>query len=168
MNKTIKNISVSLILFVICLFNISITYADNDNEIARGDDPCYKLETTYKFYDEHVKSIKSLIEKYNIKITSEENVPTIGPDADRTSLILTMEIPKDKYGNFIKDIKEMTRTKDTLQLIDSYEPVSLGANNRTLTLIVVNLSGYERLIDAGLMFLFVITIIAALLVPKND
>ena len=147
---------------------MNTTYANDDENISKGDDPSYKLETTYKYYDKHVKTIKTLIKKYNIKITSEEDVPTIGPDADRTSLILTMEIPKDEYGNFIKEIKEMTKTDETLKLIDSYEPMSLGANNRTLTLIIVNLSGYERLIDTCLMILFIIVTILALISKKEE
>lgn len=161
-NKLIKNISVLLSLFMICLFNINITYANNSKDIPTGDDPHYQLETTYEYYDENIESIKTLINKYNIKITSEEDIQVIGKKEDKPSLQLTMEVPKDNYGNFIKDLKEMTKTNKTIKITENYEPMSLGADNRTLTLTIIQISKYDHLIAIGLGTLFIIGIILAL------
>ncbi len=161
-NKLIKNISVLLSLFMICLFNINITYANNSKDIPTGDDPHYQLETTYEFYNENIESIKTLIKKYNIKITSEEDIQVIGEKEDKPSLQLIMEVPKDNYGNFIKDLKEMTKTNKTIKITESYEPMSLGADNRTLTLKIMQYSKYDHLIAIGLGTLFIIGIILAL------
>lgn len=167
MNKLIKNLIIILGLFVACLFNINISHADNSEDIPKGDDPRYKLETASKFFEDNVKSIKSLIEKYNIQIVLEEDLPTIGMDPNRTSLRLTLEVPKDEYGNFIKDIREMANSNDTIKLTDIYEPTSLGADSRTLTLIIVHLGNYENLIVISLIVLFVIGIIAALVIDVD-
>lgn len=161
-NKLIKNISVLLSLFMICLFNINITYANNNKDIPTGDDPSYQLETTYEYYDENIESIKTLINKYNIKIISEKDIQALGAKKDKTSLEITMEIPKDNYGNFIKDITKMTKTDKTIKITESYEPMSLGADNRTLTLKIMQYSKYDHLIAIGLGTLFIIGIILAL------
>lgn len=147
-----------------CLFNINISHADNSEDIPKGDNPQYKLETTSKFFDNNIKSVKSLIEKYNIKIVSEKDLPAIGMDSNRTSLRLILEVPKDEYGNFIKDIKEMANSDKTIELTDIYEPTSLGADNRTLTLTIIHLGNYEKLIVVSLTVLFIIAIIVALIV----
>lgn len=147
---------------MICLFNINITYANNSKDIPTGDDPHYQLETTYEFYNENIESIKTLIKKYNIKITSEEDIQVMGEKEDKPSLQLIMEVPKDNYGNFIKDLKEMTKTNKTIKITESYEPMSLGADNRTLTLKIMQYSKYDNLIAIGLGTLFIIGIILAL------
>lgn len=167
MNKRIKNLIIILGLFAACLFNINISHADNSEDIPKGDDPHYKLETASKFFEENVKSIKSLIEKYNIQIVLEEELPTIGADSDRKSLRLTLEVPKDEYGNFIKDIKEMTNNDDTIELTDIYEPASLGADNRALTLTIIHLGNHEKIIVTSLTALFIIAIIVALTVDLD-
>lgn len=153
-NKLIKNINILLSLFMICVFNINTTYANDDENTPKGDDPFYQLETPYEFYNENIKSIKTLIKKYDIKIISEEtiNVRDIGTkDAVSPSLKLILKIPQNEYGNFIQDIKALTQTNENLEITDIYEPVSLEATNKTLTLKILQ---YNK--NAPLIFFIVI------------
>lgn len=143
MKTTIKHISILLSFLVICLCTINKTYADDDKDVPKGDDPYYQFETTFEEFNNDIKSIKTLIKNYNIEIKSEkrvasinEEIDKINKETDKKTIVLIMEVPKDKYGDFIKDLKTLTKKSKKLDIIDFYEPITLGATYRTLTLVI--------------------------------
>lgn len=168
MKTTIKYISILLSFLVICLCNINKTYADDNKDISKGDDPSYQLETTYEKFNDNVNSIKTLIKNYNIKIKTEKRVKTIGAKPDKKAIVFVIDVPKNQYGDFIKDLKNLTKENKELDITYSYEPISLGANYRTLTLTILQHHRYANPIFYGLIVFWFLCIFMASLTPRDE